>query len=224
MTAFGTSINDVYTRDVIDEANIAPFGQENIYLSFINDMNNLVTSGMVGDWDAMPYDWRFAVDDIVRRGSVSVNDNGEEEIRYDAPLSDGIEPLIVTKLRKLIENSQNGKVTIVAHSNGGLVAKELISALQNDLAFDTELLDHIDKLILVAVPQAGTPKAVTTLLHGDGQFIPLGLLSAKDARTLAEYMPGAYGLLPSRAYFENVNDPVISFTENVTWILGLESY
>ena len=71
----------------------------------------------------------------------------------------------------------------------------------------------VDKLIMVASPQLGTPKAVAGLLHGEGmpiEALPF-MMSAVTSRALAENMPSAYTLLPSSEYLVRVLDPVVEF-------------
>jgi hypothetical protein len=115
-----------------------------------------------------------------------------------------------TELEALAQASDSGTVAIVAHSNGGLVAKALIGELTQS-GKDALVSD----LILVAVPQLGTPKTIPVLLHGEDQAIPLdwwpALFSRQDGRAIARTLPGVYSLLPSRAYFDKVVDPVVSF-------------
>ena len=119
-------------------------------------------------------------------------------------------PFIEQELRRLAAGSKSGKVTIVAHSNGGLVAKALMQKIG-----DSETAKLVDKVILVASPQVGTPQAIAGLLHGssEGIFIPPFFTHLTDsaAREIGDTMPGLYTLLPSAAYFTSVSDPVVTF-------------
>ncbi|TSC78836.1 MAG: Acetyltransferases and hydrolases with the alpha/beta hydrolase fold protein [Parcubacteria group bacterium Gr01-1014_29] len=191
------TVPNIATDGVIDEA----FGF-NIYKSFIDFMNvDLVNAGIIHEWMVFPYDWRFSVEDAARKGILQTNNQ-----TY----------WMATELEQLAASSKTGKVTIIAHSNGGLVAKELISLLEEE-----GKAALVDKLILVATPQLGTPKALAGALHGDEQTIPskIGVLLTKEvARELAENMPSAYGLLPSMQYFSDVFDPVIEFDPDVAEI------
>lgn len=129
---------------------------------------------------------------------------------------------MVDELVDLASTSKSGKVTIIGHSNGGLVGKLLL----NELARRGRT-DLVDKFIMVAVPQLGTPKALVGLLHGDKQTIPekLGVLVGKSTvRQLAENMPGAYSLLPSEKYFSEVFDPMIEFDPDVSEIYDFPSF
>src|SRR3989344_3293448 len=196
--------SSIYTRDIIDESPQIVNGY-NIYKSFIAFMNDeIVGGGIIDAWKAIPYDWRLDYDDILTSGR-KTGDN----ISYLEATST---PYIIQELRRLVETSRTGKVTIIAHSNGGLLAKALIEKLKEE---NNPLLEKIDKLILVAVPQLGTPKAIEGLLHGDEAQIgalDFGfLLDEEHGRELGENMQSAYNLLPSQKYFEVVQSPVIEF-------------
>ena len=196
---------DVYTKknDIITEL---PNGT-NIYKSFIAKMNDLKAQGMINDWEATPYDWRLSLDDILRYG----NELPDGRIYYSGDLRATSTPFIIQELRHLAATSRTGKVTIVAHSNGGLVAKKLTEVLGSDAS------KLIDKMIFVAVPQAGTPVALAAGLHGYDQDHFLGLVTSKStARTFASTSPMFYHLLPSANYFTYVDDPVITIDPAVT--------
>jgi len=203
----GKSVNGgIYTRDVLDEANILPLGQKNIYKSFINDLEKWKNEEkIITDYSAVPYDWRFSLNDILSSG-IKTGDN----IAYDQATDD---PYIIAELKRLAQSSKTHKVTIIAHSNGGLLTKALV----NKLGVEAENL--IDKIVFVAVPQTGTPQAVGGLLHGFDQGLPNDqidpFLTPQIARRLAVNMSSAYHLLPSESYFVNdgnvINTPVITF-------------
>lgn len=202
-----STLPDVYTRDILGQ--VFETGPR-VYQSFIEQMNQMATSGVIAEWEAIPYDWRFSADTILDGGKKYPDGS----ISYiDATSS----PYILQELKRLAKNSQTGKVTIIAHSNGGLIAKRLLQRLG-----DTEASNLVDKLVLVASPQTGTPQAIGALLHGYKQELPGEYFSAflKDstARVLGENMPGGYQLLPSDAYFSgtgsHVTDPVVEFEKN----------
>ncbi len=196
MDASGTSLHDVYAKegDVLDEVCVGLICP-NIYKSFISDMNALAEEGTINDWAPIAYDWRLSFDELLD-GGVQQGSN----ISYTAS-SD--EPYILTKLKDLAASSKTGKVTIVAHSNGGLLAKALIMRLGPDAA------QYVDKIIFVATPQLGTPDAIASVLHGTAG-IPF-ILSNQTARQVAQNIPDVYNLLPSYNYFTYVDDPVVSF-------------
>ncbi|MHB1316561.1 MAG: lipase/acyltransferase domain-containing protein [Minisyncoccota bacterium] len=203
----GESIrNDVYTKDVIDEG-LIPYAGPNIYQSFIEQMRELKTNNTIADWQAVPYDWRLSPEDILNNG----NKLSDGRIYYAGDLAATSSPYIIQELRRLAKSSKTGKVTIVAHSNGGLVTKALTDKLGNEAS------TLIDKIIFIAVPQAGTPQAVGALLHGYDQGLPFDstpfILTPETARTLAKNMPSAYNLVPSENYFTYVDDPVVTFED-----------
>ncbi|MFZ2299729.1 MAG: chitobiase/beta-hexosaminidase C-terminal domain-containing protein, partial [Candidatus Moraniibacteriota bacterium] len=203
----GNSIHDdIYTRDVIDNAYISIKG--NIYKSLLADFDDWKnTDHLIADYAVAPYDWRLSLDDILNGGKKT-----GENISYTESTAS---PYIIGELRRLASTSKSGKVTLIAHSNGGLVAKALTDKL------GTEAAELVDKIVFVAVPQSGTPQAIGAILHGYDQGLPVNwfpfTLTPKTARTLAQNMPSGYNLLPSDAYFSGegsgVTTPVIAFEE-----------
>ncbi|MFA6353810.1 MAG: alpha/beta hydrolase [Candidatus Paceibacterota bacterium] len=192
----GQSIKNIYTKDVIDKG----LGISPVYDLFIKKMDQLIVDKKIGEWKPFAYDWRQSVDDIVNNGT-----------KYQI----GIVSLVDT-LQSLIDSSKNGKVTIIAHSNGGLLAKALLKKLQDDkVARSNNLIDKIDNIVLIASPQVGTPEAIFALLHGYNQKILGGfLMNSQTARQLAFNMPSGYGLLPSEKYYQTSTTPIISFDPN----------
>jgi len=198
--------HEVYTRDVIDEKNVLPFGQGNIYKSFLNEMKSWETTYHITA-TTVPYDWRLSLDDILSGGKKE-----GENIAYSKSTTT---PYVLQELKHLAATSKTGKVTIIAHSNGGLVAKALINKL------GAEAGDLIDQIIFVAVPQTGTPQAIGALLHGYDQGLPFDsfplILTPEIARTFASTSPMAYHLLPSSAYFTSegvtLHEPVATFAD-----------
>ncbi|MEK7596718.1 MAG: right-handed parallel beta-helix repeat-containing protein [Patescibacteria group bacterium] len=202
MNDAGESIrSDIYTRDVIDEALVSVAGP-NIYKSFIVMMDGLKKDGTITDWESIAYDWRLPLARILSSGG-----QAGKNISYLKATSS---PYIIQELENLAKNSKTGRVTLIAHSNGGLLAKSLMMRLS-----EMKLENLVDRIIFVAVPQTGTPQAVGALLHGFGQSIPF-ILSAKTAMEFGLNMPGAYNLLPSASYFDFVSDPVIKLRESGT--------
>ncbi len=204
----GTSIHeDVVVLDgaperaVLDEV----YGV-NVYKNFINFMKEeVVGSGVINEWEALPYDWRLNFPELLARG----NKTGDH-VSY---LQSTSSPFILQQLKHLAQTSDTGKVTILTHSNGGLLAKYLLATLAQT---HDPLEKKIDKVIMVAAPQLGTPKALAGLLHGDEANLGAGfILTKEEARTLGENMQSAYNLLPSNAYFSTVESPVVIFDESV---------
>ena len=132
----GSICADIYAKsdDVIDSVK-----GNNIYKLFIDEMNGLKTDGDINDWKAAAYDWRLSLTDLLNNGTER---NGK--IFYTEATST---PYIEQSFRALAGSSKTGKVTIIAHSNGGLVAKALLNKLGDETA--TKL---VDKIILVGAP------------------------------------------------------------------------
>jgi len=196
---------DIYTRDIIKRTNVG-FGvlDSNVYKSFADNMDTLVLEKKINNWEALPYDWRMDLNKIVM-----------EPVK----LKNGETYNIIDKIIKLAESSQTKKVSIVTHSNGGLVAKILINELKKR---GKENL--VVQLVMVASPELGTPSAVTALLHGDDQEIAKGFLMKKStARTLGENMMGGYNLLPQGEYFKKVASPVVEFDASVDKVNNFRS-
>ncbi|OGI95579.1 hypothetical protein A2917_03440 [Candidatus Nomurabacteria bacterium RIFCSPLOWO2_01_FULL_42_17] len=214
----GKSVGSIYTKNdtqklsegedetgVIDKIDVI-----NLYKSFFADLKNLKDEGEIVDYAFVPYDWRLSLNDIVTNGKAL----SENRLSY-VTSQDFSESFILQKLEELQASSRTGKVTIIAHSNGGLVTKALIQKLKDT---NNPLYEKIDKIIFVAVPQVGTPDAMAALLHGS-DLGPFGLImSASRHRQLAENMSTVYHLLPSAAYFTTVDpgfaiDKLVSFED-----------
>ncbi len=207
------SINNVYTKagDILGEAYI-PIVGPNIYKSFMRAMDETVTAGTISEWLPISYDWRLSFDQLLQSGA-----HEGDTISYIQSTS---EPYILKEVERLAAGSKTGKVTIIAHSNGGLLAKKLIDILSNK---GEEGI--IDKIVFVAVPQTGSVQAAGSLLHGFKEGIPF-LLSAKAIRRLGLTLPGAYTLLPSTLYGQASPFPFITFdySPDLPWIENKRSF
>ncbi|MDB5265056.1 MAG: Lecithin-cholesterol acyltransferase [Parcubacteria group bacterium] len=214
---------DIHTNegDVLDES----FGLR-FYASFLQDLASLKDQGTISDWKAVAYDWRLSLDDLLTNGT-----REDTKIYFNVATST---PYIEQTLAQLAASSQTGKVSIVAHSNGGLLAKALLQKLVEE-----HVENLVDKIVLVGVPQSGAPQAIGGLLFGYGEALPfdacstnsiLGSLcslftSRATARTLAEHAPMAYNLLPSFSYLNNViNPPVTTFSARNSYTLEKDAY
>ncbi|MEY2671848.1 MAG: hypothetical protein RL687_265, partial [Candidatus Parcubacteria bacterium] len=217
MDNFGVSLNEsIYTRDIVDKKSALLFSSDIIYESFMSDMDDLVSSYAMSAWATAPYDWRYDPMYVVDHGSVDADGN----IFYENNLLDTEDSYIVKKVGELISNSKSGRVTLVAHSNGGLVLKALMIKLeQMKTDSKNDYIDYIDKVVMVATPQVGTPKAVASILHGYDQELYAGvILKQSVARNFGLRLPGAYSLLPTSKYFYNVVDSPIVFDQSLNKI------
>ncbi len=195
MTSSGMSLNDIYTRDILDELAL-PYAGINVYKGFISFMDELKKTEVIKDWEPFAYDWRYDVEEIAKNGTKYQN-----EVKS-----------LVAEVERLASSSYSGKVTIIGHSNGGLVGKMLISELEGQ---GKEEL--VDKLVLIGTPQLGAPKAALVMLHGYDQKAVFGLVvNDTTARDVMKNLPGTYGLLPSNEYFIKSGDTLISSDNSVT--------
>ncbi|MGC9605450.1 MAG: hypothetical protein ABSF56_01685 [Minisyncoccia bacterium] len=201
LNRYGSSTDaSIYSGGPIDKA-LGLFG---IYGRFMGFLDDLVRKGTVNEWQAFGYDWRKPVSEVVA---------GKEKKATTT------ESLVET-VAKLASRSKTGKVSIVAHSNGGLVAEYLVKTLA-----DLGKAGLIDSVISVGVPYLGTPAAIPALLHGDGESVGYGLIMAQaNARGLGANMPSAYSLLPSREFFSKVFSPTIVFASTTVPDLNDGSY
>ncbi len=185
---YGESINDIYVGDMIESV----FGV-GVYDDYADLMDELVGDGVISQWHALPYDWRYDLRDVVENG-----------VEYrDETIN------IISLIEEMANISDTGKVSIIGHSNGGLLGKVIIDVLDKEGEEDL-----VDNFITVGTPHLGAPKAIPALLHGYDEKITF-LVSAENARTFSQYIPGGYNLLPSKEYFSQVIDPPIIFdTEN----------
>lgn len=218
MDANGKSLrSDVYTKDIIDNVGML-FFKSDVYDGFMKYMDSLVTNKTINAWKALPYDWRLGLNDVVSGGVVG----SDGHISYLSSTTPDMSYMI-SQLQALANSSKNWKVTLITHSNGGLVAKVLLQKLQ-DLKTQKQsyLIDRIDRVIMVAAPQLGAMDAVGSLLHGYNiRYLGGLVLNENHARAMAENMPGAYNLLPSQKYFENNTDPIITFATSTDTLSNL---
>jgi parallel beta-helix repeat protein len=202
----GKSVFQLYTKEGTAGA-VDDTYSLNIYQSFMNDLDWWKNHDhIITDYSIIPYDWRLSLEDILQNGALSSDGKlsyGTDQGFYSA--------YIFKQLKAMQESSDSGKVTIIAHSNGGLVTKALIQKLKDD---NNPLANNIDDIIFVAVPQAGTPDAIGGLLYGT-KLGPWGVvMSAEQSRDLLRYMPVGYNLLPSSSFGVSVFTPFIEFEGN----------
>ncbi|MBP6858894.1 MAG: hypothetical protein KBC33_03650 [Candidatus Pacebacteria bacterium] len=197
----GSSIDPgIYAGGPIDSA----LGVADIYGSFMVYLDTLQDEGTIGEWKSYGYDWRKSIAEVVA-GSERRATSSES---------------LVKMLEGLAMRSRTGKVSVIAHSNGGLVAKYLVKKL---MEVGKESL--VDTVISVGVPYLGTPQAILGLLHGEGQSIGGGMILKQSvARELGINMASAYSLLPSKEYFKNMLGPTIVFASTTVQGINTGSY
>ena len=205
MNVSGESVNDITVGDPIRNAYIFL----EIYEDFFDFLDNLKSTNVIADWESLPYDWRYDAYDVAAQ---------DQRLTEDSLLN------LADEIRDLAANSDTGKVTIIAHSNGGLVGKALVDELGTDAAL-------IDRFVMVGTPQLGTPSAIGAMLHGEGQGLPVDsvsfAMSKATAREVSENMPGAYGLLPLAEYFnivDTASDPPVIFDDFADTVAFRDAY
>ena len=151
-----------------------------------------------------PYDWRY--------GASGIYPKPENASQMDITNS----VLLGRKIEELAKISPTGKVDIIAHSLGGLVAKKYV--LENDNP-------KIGKLVFLGVPNLGAPLAGRGLIAGT-DFGVFGL-NPQELKKISQNMPAAYDLLPTKNYFpakgswvrivKETNLWGINETQNLDW-------
>jgi len=87
----------------------------------------------------------------------------------------------------------DGKVNILTHSMGGLLARRYILDNPNGA-------HNVDKLITIAAPWLGAPKAINVLETGEFG-IPEMIVKDDTLKALIKFFKSAHEILPSRSYF-----------------------
>lgn len=199
----GSSIDqNIYSGEPVKKA----FGIVGIYDKFLEFLDSLKEKGVIVEWKSFGYDWRKSISEVVAGETDNLSQNSKTSL--------------ITTVEDLASRSPTGKVKIIAHSNGGLIAKYLVKIL-----VETGKENLIDSLVSVAVPYLGTPEALIGLLHGDNQAILGGLIVKQSVmRSLAQNMSSMYSLLPSREFFSKISSPTIIFASTTIDGLNNNSY
>ncbi len=99
------------------------------------------------------------------------------------------------KLKELIDEirakNNNQPVDIIAHSFGGLIAKQYLTDAANAA--------NINQLIFVGTPHLGAPKALKALRYGDN--LDVKIIDGCKLKRVVHNLPGMFNLLPGRKYF-----------------------
>lgn len=197
-TVPGVQVEGILDEFVVGTHRTPIYKEFSEFMDGLTAINASTGTSTIDEWLPFGYDWRFGP---------------EYPVLNAIQTTDG-EVSLVETVEALAERSQTGKVTIVAHSMGGLVGKALIKRLS-----DLGKAELVDSFVMVGTPQLGTPQALAGLLHGEGSDISTNIfgytysfVNKGQARDLGKGIPGSYVLLPSRKYFSEVLDPVLMFT------------
>jgi pimeloyl-ACP methyl ester carboxylesterase len=205
--------------------------------SFLNDLE-LLQSGKPSSVRPV------VVGDIIRStGQVDVFDgligsllqNGYKEgtdlfvLPYDWRLSNTQnQALLKDSIVHALSASGKSKVNIIAHSMGGLLAKDYLA--ENPDA-------PIDHLFFIATPHLGTPKVFKALMYGDdmgynfsiASALSIHVLNPDRVKIIAQNMPAVYELLPSQSYINKfgpylkdlaVQTPLSNVNEIESYMVG----
>jgi len=141
-----------------------------------------------------PYDWRY--------GASGVYPKPEGASQMDVTNS----VLLGRKIEELAKISPTGKVDVIAHSLGGLIAKKYVLENGNP---------QIGKLVFLGVPNLGAPLAGRGLITGT-DFGVFGL-NPQELKKISQNMPAAYDLLPTENYFSAKGSWVRILKETDRW-------
>lgn len=112
---------------------------------------------------------------------------------YDWRVDNKMTSEILNKKINEITGSSGTKVDVVAHSMGGLIAKQYIHNHSSS---------KIDHLIFMGTPHLGAPKSAKSLIFGDDMGVRFGVsfLNEGEVKKITQNMPAVYQLLPSKEY------------------------
>jgi pimeloyl-ACP methyl ester carboxylesterase len=140
-------------------------------------------------------DIRGPIDEYYGQMAQSMRDAGYDviEFGYDWRLSNGYN---ASKLEDLINSLHVNKISIVAHSMGGLVASKYIANKQANA-------DKVDKFITLGTPYYGAPKALYMMETGEVSSWIKNQVISKVIRELAPNMKSIYQLFPTDKSFDD---------------------
>ena len=108
--------------------------------------------------------------------------------------------LLKDTIDEILSRTGAEKVDIIAHSMGGLVAKQYVAQYGEGA---------VDQIIFLGTPHYGAAKSLKVLLFGDSLSVPSFILNPLTIRDITRNMPAMYELLPSQKYFSEYNSYVI---------------
>lgn len=179
-------------------------------LQFKDDLTPLdtsvITGGVIRESTSTPsvlfsYDYTKGLIDLLTSSDLGYVE-GQDLFTFPYDWRKGVSEETVSQLKGQIDYIINqtaagqaaGRVDVVAHSTGGLVTKKYVIEHTAD--------HHIGKAVFVGVPNLGAPKAYKALIQGDN-FDILGL-EGLEMKKIAQNMPVAYDLAPTKEYVHQV--------------------
>jgi hypothetical protein len=159
-------------------------------LAFNSDLTPASNSITVGDLVKAPFPGEHYYDSLLHSLQETGYTENQDLFVFPYDWRYGISEAIVADLASTIRALAGaGKINVIAHSTGGLLLKKAVQ--ENGGA-------HIDKAIMIAVPNYGAAKAAKALLYGDDMGIPW--LDSAEIKKIGQNMPVMYDLLPSPQY------------------------
>jgi len=164
--------------------------------------------------DGTPSDASVVVGDVLRQPSLFfdyfktlitiLQSNGYQEnsdlfvFPYDWRLDNRLTAgQLKQKIDQVLVVTGASRVNLIAHSMGGLAAKQYIA---------NNPQSKINKLVFIGTPHLGAPSAMKTLLFGDNlgiQFV-FSFLNEREIKKIARNMASIYQLLPSETYVNRI--------------------
>ncbi len=152
--------------------------------------NNLVTAKIfeqhIGYYDTIPF--------FLEKGYMLNKDFFIFPYDWRKDLTDNIF-LLDEKINNATTSAGTTKAQIVAHSMGGLIARDFIR--------DPERAEKVDAIIELGTPHAGTPAFLAHLLYDKCiKHFGVCIINGEKINSLVQNFPGAHQLMPSKLYYE----------------------
>lgn len=208
---FGTEIKKGSDFLWVDNAMLSPFNDD----SFMDPMqfntnlmpldNSVVAGAVLRKIDPLgrfkKYDYVEGLVNLLTSADFGYVE-GQDLFTFPYDWRKGVSEETVNQLKGQIDYIVNqtaagqaaGRIDVVAHSTGGLVTKKYVIEHTAD--------HHIGKAVFVGVPNLGAPKAYKALIQGDNFDIPG--LEGLEMKKIAQNMPVAYDLAPTKEYVHQV--------------------
>lgn len=168
--------NNIEATDIVYEWGIeVPYIYQDFYHTL---MINLLDYGY--DVTPCPYDWRRSID----------GNRYDSKYQYD----------ISQRIDKCVESARQGdpnkKVDILAHSLGGLVARQYI--------LNSSYADKVHSVVTLGTPYWGAPQTIRGIRYGELGSILDPITDNDRILELTLNSPSIYQILPSKTYFNEI--------------------
>jgi pimeloyl-ACP methyl ester carboxylesterase len=120
--------------------------------------------------------------------------------------------LLAVAINSILSLSGAEKVDIIAHSMGGLLAKNYVEEYGGSL---------VQRFITVGTPHLGAPKSFNVLMSGDLD-IPFGVVNASRIKEIAINSPAIYQLLPNIVFIPSTSRYLVTVIDGITQELNYD--